>query len=548
MATFSLDLENETCELTPSLRALWGLDESTTRVRFVDLFERIHADDRQRVADARSQALRTRSPYHIEYRMLRPNGDLRHVRTDGQFIYDASGKAIRNIGAILDITDQANAQLTIDHLLGHDKLTGLLDRDRFMEHVHVAASPAVSSEPFVVVVFNLDRFTAINESFGSGGGDTLLKAIGGRLADLALDGEGFGRIGGDEFAALLRKDGGDADAGVARLRAIFEEPVAIGAAMVTPAATFGTSVFPNDASDESLVVKACLAMAQLKNRGTQGAAHYHPEMERMLAERRHLQMSLHGALDRNEFELYLQPIVEARSLAVCGAELLIRWNHPSLGVVPPGAFLPAAEDAGLSQAIDMWVLRRALREAATLGVSHGIRISFNITAYSLLSTTFATALSDALAERSIASGTLVAEITEQALLADQAQARASLSLLNEAGVAIALDDFGTGYNTLSYLRMFPISTIKIDRSFIADIERYAYSRSVCSGILAFASQLGLRVVAEGVESEAQQEFLRTTGVDMLQGYLYGRPMRRAQFEEALKSVQPRALDRDISYR
>lgn len=548
MATFSLDLESDTCDLTPALRMLWGLDESATRFRLNEFLERVHPDDRQRVADARSQAIRTHNPYHIEYRMIRANGDLRYLRSDGQFIYDANGRAVRNIGAMLDITDQANAQLTIDHLLGHDKLTGLLDRDRFLEQVHIAASPASKSEPFVVAVFNLDRFTAINESFGSSGGDTLLKAVGERLADLALDGEAFGRIGGDEFAGLLRRDGGDADAGIARVRAILEEPVAIGAAKVTPAATFGTSVFPNDASDESLVVKACLAMAQLKNRGTQGAAHYHPEMERMLAERRHLQMSLHGALDRNEFELYLQPIVEARSLAVCGAELLLRWNHPSLGVVPPGAFLPAAEDAGLSQAIDMWVLRRALREAATIGVSHGIRICFNITAHSLLSTSFASALGDALAERSIASGTLVAEITEQALLADHAQARASLSLLNEAGVSIALDDFGTGYNTLSYLRMFPISTIKIDRSFVADIERYAYSRSVCAGILAFASQLGLRVVAEGVETEGQQEFLRSTGVDMLQGFLYGRPMRRAQFEDVAKSVRPRALDRDISYR
>jgi diguanylate cyclase (GGDEF)-like protein/PAS domain S-box-containing protein len=530
VAAFTIDVETDTCEMTPELRALWGLPESAPTLPFEEFLRYIHPEDRKRVADSRRAALASKQPYHIEYRVRRRDGELRHVRADGQFFYDADGKAVRNIGAILDVTDQTNARRTIEHLMGHDKLTGLLDRDRFMTRVQEAGTNGHRGVPFVVVVFDLDKFTGINDAYGSIGGDTMLRTLGRRLAELAKQDEYVARISGNEFAALLRLDDGSADEALARLQGAFAKPVQIGDALVEVTATFGTSLFPVDATDESLVVKASLAMSQLKNRGAHGVARYHPEMERMLAERRHLQMSLHGALERNEFELYYQPIVDAKSLEPRGAEALLRWNHPSLGVVPPGAFLPAAEDAGLIQEIDAWVLRRAIREGSALAAAHGTRVGFNITAHSLLSQSFATTLKEALAERPLPPGTLVAEITEQALLADHAQALASLTLLREAGIRIALDDFGTGYNTLSYLRMFPIDIIKIDRSFIADLERYAYSRSVCSGILALASQLGLQVVAEGVETVGQEEFLREAGCQMLQGYRYGRPVRRNEFE------------------
>ncbi len=538
VATFTIDVDTERCEVTPALRALWGLPESATCATLTDFIEHIHPDDRLRVAESRNAALASKRPYHIEYRLVRRDGQVRHVRTDGQFFYDADGNPVRNIGAIVDITDQRDAQRTIEHLMGHDKLTGLFDRERFMERVQEAARDGHRGTPFVVAIFDIDRFTAINDSFGSAGGDTFLRALARRLTEMARDGEAFARIGADEFAALLLVEGRDAEAATARLENAIAAPVQIGDAAVEVTATIGTSVFPFDAADESLVVKASLAMAQLKNRGAHGIARYHPDMERMLAERRHLQMSLHGALDRNEFELYFQPIVEAKTLALCGAEALLRWNHPSLGVVPPGAFLPAAEDAGLTKAIDAWVLRRIAQEAASIEPDHSFHIGFNITAHSLLSNSFAETLRGVVASRPASNVSLVAEITEQALLADHMHAQASLSLLRENGIRVALDDFGTGYNTLSYLRMYPIDVIKIDRSFITDLERYSYSRSVCSGILALASQLGLPVVAEGVETEEQQEFLQTAGCEMLQGYLYGRPMPRTQFDQLLAKFAP----------
>ncbi len=533
IATFSFSYGSQVAQVTPSLRALWAIPPEITEIHFADIMSRIDPSERAYVLQTRNEAVKTRLPYHVEYSITRYDGQVRRVRVDAQFFYDRGGNPTHNVGAVVDVTDQMHAQTTIEHLLGHDKLTGLLDRDRFIERVRTAAQQG-REQRFVVLIFDLVGFGEINERFGMSAGDALLSTVAERLRAIEGPGECFARIGGDEFAGLLRAERSDADAVVARVQNALGAPLKLEGMPLRPEATFGMSLFPFDATDESLVVKASLAMAQLKSRGARGTQRYQPEMERMHAERRHLQMSLHSALDRDEFELYYQPIVDGKSLAMVGAEALIRWNHPSLGIIPPGAFLPAAEDALLLQAIDEWVLRHVTQEAAAFHKRrNGLRVAFNLTAHSLLSPKFGNVIRDVLGESGTPRDVLVAEITEQALLADHVHALASLTALRDAGVSIALDDFGTGYNTLSYLRMYPIETIKIDRSFISDLERYPYSRSVCSGILALASELGLHVVAEGVETEGQQEFLRSLGCELLQGYLYGRPMPRADFLQLL---------------
>lgn len=535
IATFSFDYGSEVARVTPSLRALWAIPAEITEIHFADILSRVDPAERQYVLQTRTEAVKTRQAYHIEYSITRFDGQVRRVRVDAQFFYDLDGSPTHNIGAVVDVTDQMRAQSRIEHLEGHDKLTGLLDRDHFIERVRTAAQRG-REQRFVALVFDLVGFGEINERFGMTAGDALLRTVAERLTAIEGEGECFSRIGGDEFAALLRSDGTDADAAVARVQSAIGVPIKLEGMPIRPEATFGISLFPFDATDESLVVKASLAMSQLKSRGARGTQRYQPEMERMHAERRHLQMSLHGALDRDEFELYYQPIVDAKTLRIYGAEALIRWNHPSLGVIPPGAFLPAAEDALLLQDIDEWVLRRVCREAPAFYAQRpGFRLAFNLTAHSLLSPKFTAVIGDVLRESGAPRDVLIAEITEQALLADHAHAFASLSALRDAGVRVALDDFGTGYNTLSYLRMYPIETIKIDRSFISDLERYPYSRSVCSGILALASELGLHVVAEGVETEGQQEFLRSLSCELLQGYLYGRPMPKPEFLRLLSA-------------
>jgi diguanylate cyclase (GGDEF)-like protein/PAS domain S-box-containing protein len=536
MATFILDVDRETTDLSPALRELWGISGEAEHARLSDFLKRIHPDDRQRVAEIRSEALRTRRPYVIEYRMIRENGEVRHIRTEGQFFYDERAHALRNVGVVVDVTEHMRAVTAAKNLFGRDRLTGLLDRSAFTDLVLEAAGQ--SHPPFAVVVFDLVDFRRINEAHGTAAGDEVLRAFARRLLSVAREGESFARLGGDEFAAFfLVGDGGIAEA-LARMEFALSEPVSIGKEQVVCNATFGVSVFPTDARDESLIVKASLAMTQARREGAAGAERYRPEMERLFAERRLMQLSLRGALERDEFEMYFQPVVNARSMRVEGAEALIRWNHPELGVVPPNVFLSAAEDAGLMKDVDAWAFRNAAVTAAPL-FARNLFVAVNLTAHFLLAPELEATLAEILQIDGVREH-LCIEITEQSLLADRAQAQSAITSIRRAGIRIALDDFGTGYNTLSYLKIYPIDTVKIDRSFVSDLEEYPYSRSVCSAILALASELGLEVIAEGVESKAQEEFLRTHGCGALQGYLYGRPMPIGELLRALDATQERA--------
>jgi diguanylate cyclase (GGDEF)-like protein/PAS domain S-box-containing protein len=539
IATFSVDLDTELTEVTPALRAFWAIPDSVTHVSLDNFLQHVHDEDRSRLTEARETALRTGEPYDIEYRVVRRDGSMRHLRTNGQFFFDAAGRAIRNVGAVLDFTDQRNAQHTIAHLLGHDKLTGLLDRAAFIERVAESARTTGDGEAFAVIAFDLNHFTAINETFGASVGDAVLRTIGERLRDILRDGECIGRTGGDDFGGLLRTDGDASDA-VARIMAALAKPVHVGTDVIDVTATMGVSVFPFDAKDETLVAQASLAMSSLKSRGIDGAQRYGPEMQRVLTERHQLRSGLRKAIDCEQFELAYQPIIDGRTRCICSSEALIRWNHPDLGMVPPGAFLPAAEEMGLMREVDAWTMRRACRDLAEMQCSGGPpRLGVNASAQFLLSPEFEDVVTDALGESGISASSLVLEITEHALLHDHGQALKTLTWLRRLGVTIAIDDFGTGYNTLSYLKLYPIDVIKIDRSFISDIERYPYSRSVCAGILALAGELGLRVVAEGVETKAQEQFLTSLGCVRLQGYLYGKPMPKEAFISFIEAQSAR---------
>ncbi len=384
---------------------------------------------------------------------------------------------------------------------------------------------------FAVIAFDLDRFTAINETFGTSAGDTVLRTVAERLREIARDGECFARSGGDHFLGLLRCDADGVNEAIARVKGIFAQPVTVDTRAVHLTATFGVSIFPEDARDESLVTQANLAMTSLRNRNTSCVQRFGPEMHNALVRQHQLGSGLRRAIDLEQFELVYQPIVDGRSLRARSGEALIRWNHPELGTVPPGAFLPASQEMGLMREIDAWVMRRACTDLAEmLRQTRGPkRISVNVSAQFLLSPEFKDVVDEALRASAVTPSLLAVEITEQALLGDQSQALDVLTWLRGRGVIVALDDFGTGYNTLSYLKLYPIDTIKIDRSFVSDIESLPYSRSVCSGIVAFAAELGLRVIAEGVETKAQEEFLLSLGCAQLQGFLYGKPMSKNAF-------------------
>ncbi len=539
MATFVYDVDNDVIEVTPLIQRLWSLPEGIKQARMDDILRHIHPDDRQRIVAVRAEALRKHKHYSFEYRLVREDGEIRYIQAEGQFYYDPQAGAVRNVGAAIDITDHLRTAEALQDVLARDRLTGLVDRGTFADLV-LEATRQHDPRPFAIVAFDLCDFCDLNEIHGTAAGDEVLRTLARRFLGISRSGERYARIGGDEFAAILRVSQAEVTDALVTIESTLAEPIAVGEEFVRCKATFGFSCFPSDANDESLIVKASLAMAQAKAPGAQAAKRYHPEMERLIAERRHMETHLHGALERDEFEMYYQPIVDSKTLTLIGAEALLRWNHPTLGVVPPNYFLPAADEAGLMRQVDAWVLHHACADIAELLRARvPLRVGINVTAHVLLSSAFETLLEEALRSSGAPADTIVVEITEQALLADRAQAQGALSLLRRLGVSVALDDFGTGYNTLSYLKIFPIDGIKIDRSFVSDLEQYPYSRSVCSGILALASELGLYVIAEGVETKGQEAFLRAQGSDALQGNLYGQPMPKERFAQLIAASAQR---------
>ncbi|MHB8434067.1 MAG: putative bifunctional diguanylate cyclase/phosphodiesterase [Candidatus Tyrphobacter sp.] len=542
IAEFSFNMDTDTVELTPDLRAIWGFPLEISRVRYADIIKRIHQHDRWRVKKARSVALVTKQPYHVKYRLVRDDGEVRRIEANGEFIHNAREQSISNIGAIRDITEPERARKRSAHARQYDKLTNLLNRSAFIRRVR-EATRGETCAGVGVVIFDLVKFARINDRLGMAAGDAVLRSTASRLRTVADGAWVLGRTGGDEFACLIPVlNPGDLEQAIAKIQEALEEALLVEGETLCIRGIFGSSVCPIDACDESLVAKASLALNQQKLESASGAHAFRPEMKRMLADRHRLEVGLRGAIERDEFELYLQPIVEAGTGAICAAEALIRWNHAELGVISPNVFLPIAVSAGFMCEIDAWVLRSACRLSAALR-RIGVRVSFNLSAAGLVSPKFSEMLDDALRISGASPSNLSVEITEQVLLSDYAQARAALVLLHERGFSIAIDDFGTGYNTLTYLKEFPIDTIKIDRSFVTDLELYPYSRSICSGILALAGEIKLRVVAEGVESNEQLEFLTSHGCSQFQGSLFGMPMPKAEFMSHIYTRRELVLSR-----
>ncbi len=525
-AAFSVDLEKDLVRVTPALRAFWGLAEHVKELSLDDAYTHVHPDDRHAVAEKRAKAMRTRQPYHFEFRVLLPHGKVNRLRSVGYFVYDADGRAVRNV----------SVQRPIANLPGLDSLTGLLDRAAFIKKVRTCASAADDGESFSVIAFDLDHFTEINATYGMPIGDTVLRMIADRLRGIALDGEYFARSGGDHFLGLLRCGADDA---VARIASILAKPVVIDTLEIEVTATFGVSLFPRDARDESLVAQANLAMTSLRNTTVSSVRRYDPEMHASSVKQHQLGSALRRAIALDQFELAYQPIVDRRTLRVRSGEALIRWKHPELGTVQPDAFIPIAEAMGLMRTIDAWVMRRACVDFAETIWHPGClqSISINASAQFLLSPEFKDTVEEALRTTHMPPRRLALEITERSLMGDTAHAFDTLTWLRERGVRVVLDDFGTGYNSLSYLKLYPIDALKIDRFFVSDIESVLYSRCVCSGILAFAAELGLPVIAEGVESEAQAQFLRSRGCSLLQGFLYGKPMPKDEFMQHMRGAK-----------
>ncbi len=451
--------------------------------------------------------------------------------------YDANGNIVGAIGLIRDITERKSAEQQIEYQAYHDALTGLANRRLFQEHLTLALALAQRHRRLVAVLFlDLDHFKIVNDSLGHTVGDALLKQIAIRLRKAVREGDTVARVGGDEFTIVLQDLPHRDDAVVVAEKVLrtVAQPVDVSEHRLYVTTSIGITVFPEDGEDaETLLKNADNAMYRAK---ADGRNTYHistKELSRSMQERMTLESGLHVAMERNEFEIFYQPQIDVRTLKVTGMEALLRWKHPSRGVIQPAEFINVAEERGFIVLIGDWVLRNACEQAVIFRErGHpALRVAVNISARQFREQTLVSRVETALHQTRLDPRFLELEITESVAMENVELTLDVLTQLRAIGISIAIDDFGTGHSSLSYLKRFPIDALKIDRGFVEDLPERVEDAAIVKSVIQLAEGLNLRVVAEGVERKEQLDFLRANNCTEVQGFFFGLPLRAAEFEK-----------------
>lgn len=479
-----------------------------------------------------SRVLENGSTQIFEHRSCM-GGQWRHY--ESRFVKSGDNKAL---AIVRDVTERKEAEEQILQLAFHDSLTGLLNRHRFREHLSHALVQAERFGRLIAVLFlDLDRFKRINDTLGHTIGDLLLQAVADRLRgcvgkidlpaseNLGEDRCVLSRLGGDEFVLLLTEIGHiqDAAKGARLILEALKSPFQLLEHEVFISASIGIAIYPVDGRDADTILKnADAAMYSAKDQGRNNFQFYSESMNAAALERLNLENNLRKALDRGEFRLHYQPQLDALTGEILALEALIRWHHPELGLIPPGDFIPVAEETALIVPIGAWVLQTACeqtRQWQRAGFP-SVRMAVNISSHQFRKNDLVKTISEALESSGLAPEFLELELTESAIMHNTELAVSMLGELKRMGIRIALDDFGTGYSSLGYLKRFPIDVVKIDRSFIRGVNSDADDAAITLAIIAMAHSLNLKVVAEGVETEEQLSFLRKHGCDLVQGYFH----------------------------
>jgi diguanylate cyclase (GGDEF)-like protein len=460
---------------------------------------------------------------------------------DGREIAVAN-KPMRNGGWVStheDVTAQRAAHAKIAYMAHHDALTGLPNRILFRNQLQSRLAHLGRDRKLAVLGLDLDRFKTVNDTLGHVAGDNLLRQAGRRLRGCLRDGDALARLGGDEFAVLQYNVDQPAEInGLAgRLNEVLSQPFDLDGYQGTIGVSIGIAVAPEDGTDpDQLLKNADMALYRAKAEGRGSYRFFEPEMDARMQQRRILELDLRQALMKREFELFYQPLVNLEKGEICGFEALLRWHHPARGLVLPMEFIPLAEETGLIIPIGEWVLRQACAEA--LKWPDKISVAVNLSAVQFRRGSLAETVLSALAHSGLPAGRLELEITESVLLSEADSAMTTLHQLQNLGVRISMDDFGTGYSSLSYLRRFPFDKIKIDRSFVHDITLDQDSIAIVRAVAGLGASLGMSTTGEGVETQAEADFLKKEGCTEAQGYFFGRPRPASEIYKILVDGTP----------
>lgn len=539
---FRTTLNGHFLDANPALARIFGFDSPIDLLRSrTDLTAELYVEPGRR-AEFISRIASEGSVSGFESQIYRKTGEVIWISENARAVVDDDGQLICFEGTVEDITERKLYQARIEQQAKYDTLTGLANRSLLNERLQQdIASAAASATRLAVVFVDLDRFKFINDSLGHHVGDELLRAIAARLKANMHERDTVARLGGDEFVLLIngQRDPNDVALILERMLADISLPWSIPQGDFSFTCSMGVALYPDDGDTaETLLKHADSAMYRAKEKGRNNFQFFTAQLNAMITERLDLENKLRRALERQQFELNYQRRVDMRTGELVGAEALIRWHVSEEETIAPSRFIPIAEETGLISSIGKWVLRTACAQNKAwqdLGLKPFV-VSVNVSARQFHQDDLVRTISEVLSETGLEPKYLEIELTESAVMHDAEQFVATLNELNDLGVQIAIDDFGTGYSSLSYLKRFPVDRLKVDRSFVQDIATDTDDAAIVRAIIALGHNLGLRVVAEGVETEQQLQFLRENHCDEMQGYLYGHPLDAIAFAATLEAA------------
>jgi len=497
-----------------------------------------HAQDPSRLAIEHNKKVRLKGNYILVGR----DGNETAIEHSAAPIHDRQGRILGSVIVFRDVIVSRERRLQMLHLAEHDALTDL--PNRLLLNDRLARSIALArryDRRLAVLFLDCDRFKHINDTLGHAVGDQVLRSIARRLTTCVRESDTVSRHGGDEFLILLTELDSPADAGLIgeKIVSSLAEPHLVAGHELQLTASVGIALYPEDGQDaQTLIMRADTAMYHAKNTGRNRVGFYQPDMEAPAIKRSSIESELRSALDKGELELFYQPTIDLETGVIRGAEALMRWRHPEKGLVPPDQFIPAAEASGLIIPMGRWALGEACRQAKAwqdAGLPP-IPIAVNVSALQFRTAGFLDDIKHFLAETHLASRYLELELTESALMVDNASTMSLLEVLKEQGVILKVDDFGTGPSSLSYLRACPVDVLKIDQSFVADIAPAPESAPLVRAVIAMGKSLGCRIVAEGVETLQQFAHLRAENCDEGQGYHFSPPVNAEAFGRLLSDA------------
>ncbi|MFH1813104.1 MAG: EAL domain-containing protein [Pseudomonadota bacterium] len=546
-------IEEDRCERSAICLDLWGDTRAAAQQVPFGLLSRVLSPDRQHL-HASMESAREGVPYQMSFRVQRADGSLATLFEQALPVRDEFGRVVRIEGVTQDVTEREQAEQRIRFLAYHDSLTGLANRQMFREMLdHALARSRRLGKRCALLYLDLDRLKRINDSFGHTLGDQILREVASRLLGSVRSADFVGReglqpdevvarLGGDEFTVLLTDLAHTEDAArvTARICQELEQPIQIDHVELVVTASVGIALFPENGDDaETLLRHADMAMYAAKQRGRNTFEFFTEAMQKRAIERLSLEQDMAHALEGGQFSLHYQPQVDAVTGRIVSAEALLRWNHPRRGAVSPVEFIPVAEETGLIVPLGEWVVQEACRQIAQWRDQGRpvVPVAVNLSAINFRSDSLLPQIVEALESNRLSSHFLHVELTESAVMQEPQSALAKLAALKALGLTLSIDDFGTGYSSLSTLKQFPIDLLKIDRSFVRDLPDDESDASIVDAILAMAHALGLRVVAEGVETEAQRQFLVQRKCGLMQGYLFSRPLPAEDFMRQIEAAR-----------